>query len=81
MFVQVEVSQARGRPDAVVHTDQVIYLLEFKLNDSAQAALEQIKANDYAALYQSQSKAVRGVGFRFSSEHKAVDQWQAEDMS
>ena len=42
-FVQVEVSQAKGRPDAVVHTPETIYVLEFKLNASAEAVLEQIR--------------------------------------
>ena len=76
MFVQAEVSQAKGRPDAVVHTESAIYVLEFKLDQSAKIALEQIKANNYAAPYLSQGKAVRAVGFNFSSEQKAIDQWQ-----
>ena len=77
LFVQAEVSQAKGRPDAVVHTESAIYVLEFKLDQSAEVALEQIKANHYAASYLSQGKAVRAVGFNFSSEQKAIDQWQA----
>ncbi len=77
LFVQAEVSQAKGRPDAVVHTESAIYVLEFKLDQSAEVALEQIKTNHYAAPYLSQGKAVRAVGFNFSSEQKAIDQWQA----
>ena len=76
LFVQAEVSQAKGRPDAVVHTESAIYVLEFKLDQSAEVALAQIKANHYAAPYLNQGKAVRAVGFNFSSEQKAIDQWQ-----
>ena len=72
LFVQAEVSQAKGRPDAVVHTESAIYVLEFKLDQSAEVALEQIKTNHYAAPYLSQGKAMRAVGFNFSSEQKAI---------
>ena len=74
-FIQVEVSQAKGRPDAVVHLEQVIYVLEFKLDESAEAALAQIQEKGYAQPYLTQGKTVRAVGFNFSAEHKAVDQW------
>ena len=75
-FVQAEVSQSRGRPDAVVHTERTIYVLEFKLDQSAEVALEQIKDSDYAVPYLDQGKTVKAVGFNFSSEQKAIDQWQ-----
>ena len=75
-FVQAEVSQARGRPDAVVHTERAVYVLEFKLDQSAEVALKQIRASDYAAPYLNQGKTVKAVGFNFSTEQKAIDQWQ-----
>ena len=77
-FVQVEVSQAKGRPDAVVHTPETIYVLEFKLDASAEAALEQIRQQGYATPYLSQGKVVRAVGLTFNAEQKALDQWQEE---
>ena len=49
-FIQV-VSQAR-RPDAVVHTADTIYVLEFKLDESAEAALNQIQEKGYAQSFQ-----------------------------
>ena len=76
IFVQVEVSQAKGRPDAVVHTQDTIYVLEFKLDASAEAALEQIRQQGYATPYLGQSKVVKAVGLNFNAEQKAVDQWQ-----
>ena len=75
-FVQVEVSQAKGRPDAVVYMPDTIYVLEFKLNQSAEAALEQIKQQGYAVPYLKQGKVVKAVGLNFNAEQKAVDQWQ-----
>lgn len=80
-FIQAEISQAKGRPDVVVHTPQVIYVMEFKLDQSAEAALAQIKSNYYATPYLEQGKAVRAVGFNFSSQQKALDQWQEEPVA
>ncbi len=79
-FVQVEVSMAKGRPDSVVHTKDTIYVLEFKLGESAEAALKQIKEKGYANQYLGQGKNVIAVGFNFSSEQKAIDQWQEEEF-
>ena len=80
-FVQAEVSQAKGRPDAVVHTADTIYVLEFKLDQGAEAALIQIKDRGYAQAYLAQGKAVKAVGLNFSSERKSLDEWQEETIS
>ena len=80
-FVQVEVSQAKERPNAVVHLEQVIYVLEFKLDEPAEVALAQIQEKGYATPYLNQGKAVRAVGLSFNSEQKALDQWLEEEVS
>ena len=80
-FVQAEVSQAQGRPDAVVHTADTIYVLEFKLDKGAEAALVQIKDRGYAQAYLTLGKVVKAVGLNFSSERKALDEWQEETIS
>ncbi|MGB3851866.1 MAG: AAA family ATPase [Tunicatimonas sp.] len=79
-FVQVEVSQAHGRPDAVVHTANTIYVMEFKLDEEAAEALAQIKAKGYAQPYLNQGKAVKAIGIRFSSEQKQLNAWVEEVM-
>ena len=79
-FVQVEVSQAKGRPDAVVHLEQVIYVLEFKLDEPAEVALGQIQDKGYAKPYLNQGKTVRAVGLSFNSQQKALDQWLEEEV-
>ena len=80
-FVQVEVSQAKGRPDAVVHLEQVIYVLEFKLDEPAEVALAQIQEKGYATPYLNQGKTVRAVGLSFNAQQKALDQWLEEEIS
>ena len=73
-------SQAKGRPDAVVHTEPVIYVLEFKLDEPAEVALAQIHEKGYATPYLNRGKTVRAVGLSFNSEQKALDQWLEEEI-
>ena len=80
-FVEVEVSRSRGRPDAVVHTAEVIWVLEFKLDERAEVALAQIAQRGYATAYLGRGKAVRAVGLSFSSEQKALSEWRQEDVA
>lgn len=47
-FVEMEVRSTRGRADAVVKTQNVIYACEFKLNGTAEEALKQIDDFLYA---------------------------------
>ena len=79
-YIRVEVSQSRGRPDAVVHTDQGIYVMEFKLNEPAERALAQIKTQGYAQPYLAHATTVKAVGISFSAEHKQVSDWIEEIM-
>lgn len=46
-FCDAEVRSSRGRADAVVKTGNYIYIFEFKLGGSADAALEQIDSRGY----------------------------------
>jgi hypothetical protein len=61
-----------------VETDTHIYILEYKLNKSAKAALEQIKQKRYYEAYWNVGKPVVGVGVNFSSKTKNIKDWVAE---
>lgn len=50
--MQVEVRSAKGRTDAVVKTPKYIYVFEFKLNATAEQALQQIEKKGYLIPYQ-----------------------------
>ncbi|MEM8524655.1 MAG: PD-(D/E)XK nuclease domain-containing protein [Bacteroidota bacterium] len=75
-YIEAEVNTSNGRVDSVVTTDNYIYILEFKLDESADAAIEQIKQKNYAAKYQNQDKTIVGLGINFSSETKSVADWK-----
>ena len=50
-FIRSEVRSSRGRADAVVHTPTAIYVFEFKLDGTADAALKQIDEKVSDSLY------------------------------
>jgi Holliday junction resolvase-like predicted endonuclease len=50
--VEAEVRTNIGRIDCVLQTDDRIYIIEFKLNDTKEAALQQIHDKQYAQKYQ-----------------------------
>ena len=81
LYTQAEVNTARSRIDCVVHTPTHIYIFEFKLDRSAEEALEQINTQGYAAPYQQGGKEVVAIGVNFNSERKAVEDWKTAVVS
>jgi hypothetical protein len=74
-----EVHSRRGRLDAQIETEQHVYLLEFKVDQSAEAALAQIRERGYAEAYRTSGKAVWLLGINFSSEKRGVENWLLEE--
>ena len=60
-YIDAEVSTSKGRIDAVVKTQTHIYILEFKVNDTAEKAIEQIKEKKYAERYVSEQENGRKI--------------------
>ena len=73
--LESEVSTNIGYIDAVVKTESAIYVIEFKLRDTAEAALKQIEEKGYALRYQDDTREVVKVGVAFSEELRNVDNW------
>ncbi len=80
LFIDSEVHTSDGRMDAVVQTPTDVFILEFKLNESADAALQQIRDKNYAEKYRLQAKPITGVGINFGSGRKDVEGWVAEGV-
>lgn len=78
--VQSEVMMSDARADCVVETDVHVYILEYKLDKSAQVALDQIKLKKYYQSYWEKGKKVIGVGVNFSSASKNIEDWVAEEL-
>ena len=74
-FVQAEVRSARGCADAVLKTKDTIYVFEFKLNGSAEEALQQIDEKGYLITYTLNGKRLVKVEVNFSKETRNVERY------
>lgn len=77
-FVETEVRSARGRADAVVKTNDYIFVFEFKLDGSAEDALKQIHEKGYLIPYTLDGRTLVKVGVNFSKETRNVDGYWVE---
>ncbi|MEM0991676.1 MAG: AAA family ATPase [Bacteroidota bacterium] len=76
--VQSEITKHKGRLDLLIEADEHLYLMEFKLDESTENAIEQIKHRKYAAAYQNSPKVVHLVGINFSKKERNVESWEEE---
>lgn len=77
-YVDAEVDTAIGRTDAVVRLQDAIYVFEFKVDGTPEAALEQINSKQYAIAYQSDDRKVVKIGVNFDSATRTVGEWKIE---
>ena len=71
----------RGRIDLAVHFADKVYVVEFKCNQSAAVALDQIQAKGYAERYRGGGKRVILVGINFDTATRNVAEWQELQMA
>ena len=76
VYVQTQVKCARGRADMVVFMPDTIYVMELKLNGTAQDALDQINDKGYALRYATDPRPVVKVGMGFSIEKRALTEYK-----
>jgi hypothetical protein len=70
-----------GRIDVVLEVPKTTYILELKLNDSADKALKQIHEKQYFKPYTHKGKQIVIIGANFSSELRNVSDWKGELLS
>ena len=73
--VHTEVHRAKGRCDVLVETDGYLYVMELKLDGTAQEALEQILDKGYLQLYQNDLRQKIAVGISFSSTERSISEY------
>lgn len=74
-FTDVEIRSARGRADAVAKTPAYIYIFEFKLNGTAEEALQQIDDKGYLIPYQADGRKLIKIGVEFSATERNISRW------
>ena len=77
-YTQVERPTSDGRIDAVIQTPDYIYIIECKLDRTAEEALCQINDSDYAAPFAMDKRRLYKIGVNFSSQTRGVEQWIIE---
>ena len=78
VYVRTQVKVAGGRTDVVVFMPDAVYVMELKVGESAQKALDQINARGYAAPYQTDGRRVVKVGVSINAEEHTVEEWAVE---
>ena len=78
-YVEVERHTTNGRMDILLQTPQYIYILEIKINQSADVALQQIDNRGYAQPFENDSRQLFKIGINFSTMTKLIDDWKISD--
>ena len=74
-YVQVEYHTSQGRIDLVLQTPQYIYVMEFKLDGTAEEALQQIEEKQYALPFASDARKLYKVGVNFNNAVRNIEKW------
>ena len=76
--VYTEKQLSEGRADCIVETPQHVYIFEFKLDGTAQEALQQISDRGYAQAYTSDPRQLHLIGASFSSKTGTIEEWKEQ---
>lgn len=78
-YTEVERTISDGRIDMIVKTKDYIYIFEFKYDQSADTALQQIEDKGYAKPFATDGRKIVKIGVNFSREHRCIDEWKIKE--
>ena len=78
-YVKAEYHTSQGRIDLVLQTDKFVYVMEFKLEGTAEEALRQIEEKQYTLPFRSDVRKVYKIGVNFSSSTRNIEKWIVEE--
>jgi hypothetical protein len=78
LYVKAEYHTSEGRIDLVLQTDSYTYVMEFKLDGTAEEALAQINDKNYALPFVVDNRKLIKVGVNFSSKTRNIERWIIE---
>ena len=76
--VYTEKQQSEGRVDCIIETPGYIYIFEFKLDGTAEDALQQIDEKGYDRPYEADGRQLYRIGVSFSSETGTIADWKVQ---
>jgi hypothetical protein len=66
--------------DTVIITNNRIFLFEFKIKGTAEAAIQCIRDRNYADSLRVRNKPIIGVGVVFSTSKKGISAWERAEL-
>ena len=63
----------------MLQTKDYIYIIELKIDNTADAALQQIEDKGYAKPFAVDSRKIVKIGVSFSREHRCIDEWKIKE--
>lgn len=78
-IVDTEVKSVLGRADVVIQTNADIFVLELKVDDTAESALQQINSKGYTIPYEADGRKLTKCGICISSSARNITHWRATD--
>ena len=80
-YTQAEYHTSRGRIDLVIKVPGYTYVMEFKLDGTAEEALSQIKQQEYALPFSKDGSEVFLIGMNFSKESRNIERYVIEPLA
>ncbi len=77
-YVKAEYHTSHGQIDLLLQTDKYTYVMEFKLNGTAEEALQQIDQKHYTLPFETDSKQLVKIGVNFCFETRNIEKWIVE---
>ena len=77
-YTKVEYHTNDGRIDLMLQTEKFIYIMEFKLNGTAEEALQQINNKRYALPFEADGRKLFKIGINFSEKTRNIEKWVVE---
>ena len=76
LTIRTEGTTSEGRIDILAETLRFIYIIEIKINDTVDAALQQIEQKGYARQFAADNRKILKIGVRFSTENRCIEDWK-----
>jgi hypothetical protein len=78
-YIISEAHFSKGRADSILINKKYVYIFEFKIDQDAQTALNQINVKNYAGRFKMDDRQIIKVGVSFSSAEKNITDWVMEE--
>lgn len=78
-YVQAERSTSNGRINLLLQTKDYIYIVELKIDNTADAALQQIEDKGYEKPFVNDPRKLFKIGVSFSTADRRIEDWKVAE--